>query len=213
MLMGVDKQARHDPDGREGHEPIEPGRSTRPLGVQVERRKGRLDFAGGGKQIHGLTYRRSSMYAPKKTVATVLSLALAVSVCSLLWRCALLSRPPLPLQYRRIGEAASRLAAAPVAPPECAASHRADVVFDADARARRLVRRGIIGSSNVASVEVRTAAFSINSMHVAPGRLSLSHPRARVAPALSPPFVRTLHHRSKYARAISKLSRRRLRVE
>ena len=58
----------------------------------------------------------------------------------------------------------------------------------------------IVGSSNVASVEVRTAAFSINSEQVGAGRLSLSHARARAPAPFAPPLVRALHHRAKHAR-------------
>ena len=69
----------------------------------------------------------------------------------------------------------------------------------------------IVTSTNVASVEVRTAAFSIDSDHVGPGRFRFPYARAGTAPAGPATRARSLDHRSQCGRRSDGRNRRRFR--
>lgn len=128
-------------------------------------------------------YRQSSSYAPKKPVTTALSLLLAGAVCSLLGACAP-EAAPLPSNVVVSAQAPRAWPPVPFVPPN--APPRIVRVWFSTLR----IEPGswfdgtIVASSNVASVEVRTAAFSINSVHVAPGVYHF-HTRVLELPPLS----------------------------
>ncbi|MBV8067049.1 MAG: hypothetical protein JO113_03650 [Candidatus Eremiobacteraeota bacterium] len=70
----------------------------------------------------------------------------------------------------------------------------------------------IIGSTNVASVEVRTAAFSINSDHVAPGVYRF-HTRVLELPPLSRRHWYELYIIARNTPGVASVEEARLRVE
>ncbi len=128
-------------------------------------------------------YRQSCVYVPRKRVATALSLALTGAVCSLLGACAPKS-PGLPANIVVSAQPPHAWPAVPVAAPG-APPRIVRIWFSTLTLEPGIWFDGtIVASSNVASVEVRTAAFSINSTHVAPGVYHF-HTRVLELPPLS----------------------------
>lgn len=70
----------------------------------------------------------------------------------------------------------------------------------------------IVASSNVASVEVRTAAFSINSFHVAPG-IYRFHTRVLELPPLSRRHSYDLYIIARNTPGVQEVERAPLRIE